>query len=119
MKAAADRFFAWLDATTNAAKASPVGQAMTADSHEWRVEHTGGGCLTWSTWADDGGAEIWICDLGNGLGDVVDEAYLIGLHPLDGWDDQFGTECATLAEALAMVPVIRAARAFALGFRAA
>lgn len=114
----AERFFAWLDKTEDAAKTGPVGQAMNDDAHFWTVHHTGGGCMTWATDTDDGQAEIWICDLGNGLGDSVDEGYMIGLHPKGDWNDQFGTDCETLADALAMVPQIMAARAFALGFRA-
>ncbi len=111
-------FWEWFDDVTATAKASPIGKVIIASNPAWHVQHTGGGCLAWALDTDDGQAEIWICDLGNGLGDSVDETYLIGLHPKDDWRDNFGDECATLADALALVPAIQGARAFALGFKA-
>lgn len=102
-----------------AARAHPIiGAAFALDGAEWTVESTGGGCMAWQLRTFDGEAAIWICDDGNGLGHEGEPDYwLIGLHPDEHWNDQFGTDAPTLADALAIAHAIHAARAFALGFR--
>lgn len=114
----ASRFWAWFDAENIAAKASPIGQVFAAANPAWNVHHTGGGCMAWALETDDGQADILICDDDSSLGDERTESWLIGLHPRDDWRENFQTDCATLDDALAIVPAILAARAFALGFRA-
>lgn len=74
-------FFTWLDATTAAAQASEVGKAVAAAGN-YTVAHTGGGCLCWEQIVPDG--YLWICDQGSGLGDKLDEPYLVGLYRLEG-----------------------------------
>jgi len=74
------RFWKWFDATTTAAKATPVGEVMT--TNKYVPYHNGGGTLAWTR--DLGGALLMICDAANGLGDKLDEEYLVGLHMIDG-----------------------------------
>jgi hypothetical protein len=90
-------FFGWFDKKEAAAKATPVGEAMIAAGY--RLEHTGGGCLTWAKYFDDK-SYIWICDEGNGPGDKLDEHYLLGLYISNG-DDWIQDEIFGLKAALA------------------
>jgi hypothetical protein len=60
---------------------SAVGRIMTANGYT--VAHTGGGCLCWERTLP-GGFYLWICDEGNGLGEVIDQPYLVGCYDRDG-----------------------------------
>lgn len=76
------KFWAWFDALSAKAKASPVGEVMTKAGYE--PYHTGGGCTAWSRLDEGKKVQVMICDEANGLGDRVDEEYLVGLHSVDG-----------------------------------
>lgn len=106
-----------LDAAMKAGVPLSIRLALGADALAWSAESTGGGCMAWSADCEDGAASVWICDDGNGLGDSESSYFLIGLHPHAEWNDHYGTEAPTIAEALATARAIMAARAFALGFR--
>lgn len=75
----ARRFFAWLDKVETNAAATDVGKLMKAAGFE--IAHTGGGCLAWEKQL--GTSFLWVCDEGNGLGDVLDELYLVGHYTPD------------------------------------
>jgi hypothetical protein len=99
--------------------ASPIGRAFKADSLPWHIQHTGGGCLAWST-PCDAMADIYITDDGGtGLGlDDDGTEWLVGLQPLVGHNgDAPCFAYPTLTEALAAATAMAGARAFALGFR--
>ena len=89
------RFFDWLENVHDKAPQSPVGKIMTANNYS--ISHTGGGCLAWELTIDDS-HYLWICDLGNGLGDSVDEHYLVGCYNADG--DFDNAECKGIRNAL-------------------
>lgn len=72
-------FWGWFDNVVEGAKTTDVGQTMLAAGYH--VAHTGGGCLTWEKTV--GHLVFWVCDEGNGLGDKLDEAYLVGVYPAD------------------------------------
>ncbi len=74
-------FFRWFDDVQDRAYQSTVGKIMAEAGYE--IAHTGGGCLCWEK-VLKGERYLWICDEGNGLGDKVDEVYLVGLYNLDG-----------------------------------
>lgn len=76
------KFFEFLDAATAKAAESAVGKIMIENGYS--VAHTGGGCLAWEKSDAATGWVIMICDEGNGLGDTLDEQYLVGLHANDG-----------------------------------
>jgi hypothetical protein len=76
-----DRFQKRLDAEIATADANPVGTRMRAEG--WEPEHTGGGCMCWAKHLV-GGFYIWICDEGNGLGEKLDEAFMVGLYNEEG-----------------------------------
>ncbi len=82
-QAHADRFFSAWDKMVAVKTASPVGQRMILDG--WHAVHTGGGCACWQKDLP-GGYYLWICDEGNGLGDQIDEAYIVALYEPEGED---------------------------------
>jgi hypothetical protein len=73
----ADNFFDWFDRVRNDAPKTDVGRLATAAGYT--IAHTGGGCLCWEKGLP-GGRYLWICDEGNGLGDRLDEPYLVGFY---------------------------------------
>jgi hypothetical protein len=88
------RFWKWFDKETARAKATRVGILMTASGYA--PSHEGGGCLAWVRDLGDG-ARLMICDEGNGLGDTLEENYLVGLHC---GEDTEGDEVQGLAAAV-------------------
>lgn len=72
-------FWKWFDNIAERAPTTDVGKVMTAAGYH--VAHTGGGCLVWEKTV--GHLVFWICDEGNGLGDKLDEAYLVGVYDND------------------------------------
>jgi len=76
-------FWEWFDALP--AKMAATGHGKMMLESGWKIAHTGGGCLCWEKVAEgDYAAYVWICDESNGLGDTVDEPYLVGLYDPDG-----------------------------------
>jgi hypothetical protein len=80
-------WFAWFDDVCARALRTRVGKLMTAQGYT--IAHTGGGCMCWEK-SLEGGFYLWICDEGNGLGDKINETYLVGCYAPDGpdgWDN--------------------------------
>lgn len=90
------KFFAWYDSREAAAIASPIGAALAPLG--FTVHHTGGGCLAWRN--EMGAAYALICDEGNGLGDTLDEMFLVGLYSTKTGDEIAGSEAPNLAGAI-------------------
>ena len=57
--------------------------AHLARAAGYESTNTGGGCMAWEMPLPSG-AYLWICDESNGLGDRVDETYLVGHYNVDG-----------------------------------
>lgn len=93
----ANNFFNWLDATREAALASPMAQMLKAHNPKWAVSHTGGGCLCWELILG-GGCWIWICDEGSSLPESIDTPCLVGLY--DDEDNFLQTDALNLADAI-------------------
>jgi hypothetical protein len=81
-------FFAWFDKVSANAATTEVGKLMLANGFE--IMHTGGGCLAWDK--PVGETHLWVCDEGNGLGDKIDELYLVGHYNKDGDEIAVGDE---------------------------
>jgi hypothetical protein len=88
MRGTFSNFANWFNRIERTALGSPVGVVAAAAGFD--VTHTGGHCLAWESghclaWEKSlaGGRYLWICDLGNGLGDSIDEHYLVGLYNQD------------------------------------
>src|SRR5262245_32414203 len=73
-------FWQWFDSVLQSAPLTEVGKLATAQG--FSVAHTGGGCLAWEKVLTDE-HYLWICDLGNGLGETVTETYLVGYYNRD------------------------------------
>lgn len=73
-------FFDWFDGKSAAAAQTEIGKRMIAAG--FSIEHMGGGCLAWQK--PLGETTLLVCDEGQGLGDTLDELYLVGQHTEDG-----------------------------------
>ncbi len=91
-------FWERFDAVCTAAKATAVGERMTAEGYH--PAHTGGGCMVWEKVLPSGDY-LWICDEGNGLGDSLTEPYLVGYYGSDGHEWESGDTVASLEAAIA------------------
>lgn len=56
--------------------------ARTMKAAGFAEQWTGGGCRAWEKRTGNGGY-LWVCDEGNGLGDRIDELYLVGHYGAD------------------------------------
>ncbi len=74
-------YWQWFDGVVAKAAETEIGNIMKGAGYA--VAHTGGGCLAWEKPLDNGGY-LWICDEGNGLGDKIDEPYLVGHYDREG-----------------------------------
>ena len=74
-------FTDWFDRVEREAKDTEVGKLAIAAGYH--VSHTGGSCLAWARVVEND-RYLWICDEGNGLGNKVDEPYLVGYYDENG-----------------------------------
>lgn len=105
-----------LDAAMSAGVPIGARLALGADSADWRVDHTGGGCYAWACDTFDGGARVLIVDDDGGLGDERSESFSAHLDSAAN-PGEWSVTGETMAEAVKLAGMIQAARAFALGFR--
>ena len=117
MQKAAFDFFSWFDRVVRDAEQTPVGRFLMKDAGNWRIIHTGGGCLAWELRSLDGSAGFWICTPEQGLGSAEDGQFLVGIHPDLEWNDHWQGEARGIAEAAALCHAAHAARCFAAFFR--
>lgn len=78
-------------------------------SHNFQMWHTGGGCMAWSRWTDDGGYTLITDDGGADLGEWQNrdkETWIVGRYSEDGDNWVCCRDGVTLSEALALAGIM-------------